>query len=253
MTTGYLQNSAINRIDHEHGALRLESQHSAPRYLPLRLLTRLVVTGPIDWSSRALGACMSAQIPIALLDGNGQTLGFITPATAPVTTFENLSHSLLNLPIEADFSAWHRSRERFLMIKNLSNKRWQLNDLRSQTVWIQECQDHEQMRPTFDVDRTDSEMRTLLEVWLYQELTSCGIDNSLLRKGDTHTDLHSALRDSLIWMLRARYGQWHHNAGKHFSAEIAFENMAMRLSSALRKELDSLQKWIREAYYDYGH
>lgn len=253
MTTGYLQNPAVNRIDHEYGALRLESQHNAPRYLPLRLLTRLVVTGPIDWSSQALGACMSAQIPIALLDGDGQKLGFITPATAPLTTFQNLSHSLLNLPIDADFSAWHRSRERFLMIKNLSNKRWHLNDLRSQTVWTQEYQDHERLRPKFNVDKTDREMRTLLEVWLHHELSSRGIDNSLLRKGDTHTDLHRALRDSLIWILRARYAQWHHNAGEQFRTEFAFENMAMRLNSALRKELDSLQKWIREAYYDNGH
>lgn len=255
MTTGYLQDTAINRIDHEYGALRLESRHSAPRYVPLRLLTRVVAKGAIDWSAQALAACLTADIPIALLGSDGDPLGYITAAKPKSTTFNNLSRSLQHLPVNTDFTAWHRSRERFAMIKNLSNKRWKLNDLRPDTVWAQECLDHQRLRPTFNASQTDKQMSQLLEVWLHNELISRSVDNSLMRD-DTGTpgiNLLSALKDSMIWLLRSRYGQWHHKANDNFSAEIAFENMLTRLGIALRNELNNLQKWIQEVYSDHGH
>lgn len=255
MTTGYLQDTAIDRIDHEYGALRLESKHSATRFLPLRLLTRIVAKGAIDWSAQALSACLAADIPIALLGSDGDPVGYITAAKPKNTTFDSLSKSLRHLPADADFAAWHRSRERFSMIKNLNNKRWTLNDLRASTVWAQECLDHQRLRPSFDVGQTDTQMVQLLEIWVYQELTSRSIDNSLMRDSADTIDINllAALTDSMIWVLRARYGQWYYNANESFNAEIAFENMLTRLSITLRKELSSLQKWIQEVYSKYGH
>ncbi len=254
MTTAYLQDTAINRIDHEYGALRLESKHSAPRYLPLRLLTRIVAKGAIDWSAHAIAACLSNNIPVALLGSNGSTLGHLSPASPNNTILENLSNSLHHLPMEADFTAWHRSRERLSMIKNLNNKRWSLNDLRTESVWSQECEDHQRLRPTFNVEHIDTLMVHLLEVWLHHELCSRGVVSALIRD-DTYPkgiNLLAALKDSLIWILRSRYGQWHHKAQSSFCTEIAFENMQSHLNILLRKELDNLQKWIQEVYHEHG-
>lgn len=54
---------------------------NAGRY-PLARISRVVVSGRVEWSAAALGACMEQGITITFLRRSGESLGSLVPATA---------------------------------------------------------------------------------------------------------------------------------------------------------------------------
>jgi CRISPR/Cas system-associated endonuclease Cas1 len=66
----------------EGPALIVDQPDSAEGRFPLRLLSRVVVRGPVPWSMEALFACLASGVPITFLSLDGAVIGSASAATA---------------------------------------------------------------------------------------------------------------------------------------------------------------------------
>lgn len=256
MSTAYLRDTAISRIDCELDALVLESRTKATRYLPLRLLTRIVSTGAIDWSSAALASCMRKAIPIALIDSHGKNIGYISPASqTPLSSYAQLNNGLKHLPYAADFDSWASSRERFAMLRSTKIRSIMLNDLREDRLWELMHTKLDQLYPSLSARVIDAQMQGLCKSWLYQELTTAGLSRNIVLRSLNRSEatLLDAFNNSIRWVLRSRYSHWMYSASGDFIPEFAFENTGRRLEVKLREELAALSDWVTEVYQQNGH
>lgn len=80
-------------------ALRVSSEGSADRLFPLQRLSRIVVSGEVDWTTEALLACADQAIPISfLLRGGGlraRVLG--RPRARPVAELRDALETVLDM------------------------------------------------------------------------------------------------------------------------------------------------------------
>lgn len=70
----YLNSSEPVRVRVQPPALCIGSEHRAERLYPLRRIDRILVSGPVEWETRALLACAARDIPIVFSDDKGHTL-----------------------------------------------------------------------------------------------------------------------------------------------------------------------------------
>ncbi len=71
----YLHASGPLRIRLEAPALCVKAESDADRLYPLRRVERIQVSGPVEWETAALLACVDSGISIQFLDRHGQTRG----------------------------------------------------------------------------------------------------------------------------------------------------------------------------------
>jgi hypothetical protein len=106
----------------EGPALIVEQPGCAAGRFPLRLLSRVVVRGPVPWSMEALFACLGSGVPVAFLSLHGEVVGLCLGRERPE---ESLAMLLDRLTAElaqgggtvghrrggapSDAAGWHRS------------------------------------------------------------------------------------------------------------------------------------------------
>ena len=78
----YLLGGASRHVDLDGPALRLRQSRATDLRYPLARLSRIVAGQTIQWSSKALCACMEARIPIIFLGKDKDPLGYVLPVQA---------------------------------------------------------------------------------------------------------------------------------------------------------------------------
>lgn len=76
----YLLGGASRHVDLDGPALRLRQSRATDLRYPLARLSRILAGQTIQWSSKALCACMEARIPIIFLGKGKEPLGYVLPA-----------------------------------------------------------------------------------------------------------------------------------------------------------------------------
>lgn len=62
----YLDTTAANEVALDSGiALRIRAYEKADSFYPLRRLSRVIVTGKVEWTTEALLACLEYGVPVA--------------------------------------------------------------------------------------------------------------------------------------------------------------------------------------------
>jgi hypothetical protein len=71
----YLDSKELLMVSYEPPALCIQHKNRSDQLFPLRKIARIQVSGPVEWQSAALIACMKQGISIQFLDKNGDTIG----------------------------------------------------------------------------------------------------------------------------------------------------------------------------------
>jgi CRISPR/Cas system-associated endonuclease Cas1 len=82
----------------EGPALIVDQPDTAAGRFPLRLLSRVVVRGPVPWSMEALFACLASGVPISFLSLDGAVVGFCLGRERPEESLAMLLDRLLAEP-----------------------------------------------------------------------------------------------------------------------------------------------------------
>ncbi|MGR9117684.1 MAG: CRISPR-associated endonuclease Cas1 [Gammaproteobacteria bacterium] len=71
----YLKNVGDMQVDFEEPALKVSVTNKTRQLFPLSRVSRVVVTGRVDWSMQALMACADAGVPVVFLRETGEVRG----------------------------------------------------------------------------------------------------------------------------------------------------------------------------------
>lgn len=73
----YLQSPLPVTVRWETPALSVRHRGRAPRLFPLARISRVLVSGPVEWETAALLACADRGIPITFLEGDGELRAYL--------------------------------------------------------------------------------------------------------------------------------------------------------------------------------
>src|SRR5579885_1599077 len=112
-------------VDHGAAAVRLEGpaliveqpECAAGRF-PLRLLSRVVVRGPVPWSMEALFACLAAGVPVTFLSLDGDVVGLCLGRDRPEESLVMLLDRLAGEPAWREvYGRWRHAAERRAIVE----------------------------------------------------------------------------------------------------------------------------------------
>lgn len=106
----YLLGGASRHVDLDGPALRLRQSRAADLRYPLARLSRIVTGQAIQWSSKALCACMEARIPIIFLGKDKGPLGYVLPAQVHRSRLDDTIQEYVSLnQWEIGYQNWLRA------------------------------------------------------------------------------------------------------------------------------------------------
>lgn len=86
----YLDIAQANRVELEAVALKVQAHDKADSFYPLRRVSRVVVTGKVEWQTAALLACLEYGIPVAFRGRDGALVGHCLSDRSSQTALETL-------------------------------------------------------------------------------------------------------------------------------------------------------------------
>ena len=119
----YLHASQPVQVKLASPALYVSSGSSAHHIYPLRSLTRIQVSGPVEWQTAALLACIDQGITIQFLDRHGQTRGRLVGKGG---VDHSLTEQLRRLFDKPDWEKWYRQ---WCWARGLQTRRYVANKL----------------------------------------------------------------------------------------------------------------------------
>lgn len=119
----YLHASQPVQVKLKAPAICVSSGSSASHIYPLRTLTRIQVSGPVEWQTAALLACIDQGITIQFLDRYGETRGRMV---GKGKIDHNLSENLQRL---FDKPEWERLYRQWCWARGLQTQRYVANKL----------------------------------------------------------------------------------------------------------------------------
>ena len=94
----YLDVAQANEVELEAVALRVKAHERADSFYPLRRISRVVVTGKVEWQTAALLACLEYGIPVAFRGRDGVLVGHCLSDRSSQTSLETLLHAAADSP-----------------------------------------------------------------------------------------------------------------------------------------------------------
>lgn len=241
----------------EGPALVVEQQDQADGRFPLRLLSRVVVRGPVPWSTEALLACLAGGVPVAFLSLDGAVMGLCLGRDRPEESLVALLDRLTGEPDWPEiFERWRRAAERRTIIETARRLSFPLGpDLRPESARALLAA----RLPGGDTPGARSTLRRL-DGFLYAHLSElfarAGVPLCYRGGKGSALDLRPAFRAVLGWYLWAPLGRWldlhqRHPLGLDRAAarrRIAarYEAAAPQIASRFHRLLAALDRFLRE-------
>lgn len=237
-------------------ALIVEQPECAEGRFPLRLLSRVVVRGPVPWSMAALFACLSAGIPVTFLSLDGAIVGLCLGRDRPE---ESLAMLLDRLTAEPDwteiYARWRIAAERRAMVEAARRFALPLGpDLRADGV-RKSLAAH---LPGGDTPGARSAMRRLdgfLDAHLADLLARTGVPLCYRGGRGSALDLRPAFHAALHWYLWAPLRRWLDLQRLHPPADRSlarrriaaqYEAAAPQIAARCRRLFTALDRFLRE-------
>ncbi len=104
----YLHNGSAQRLNVDAAQRLLIERKALPeRRIPLHHVSRIVCSSTLDISARALMACMKSGIPLAIVEPNGEALGWCLGARRKETSLRQLlTHALDGQAWATHYNDW---------------------------------------------------------------------------------------------------------------------------------------------------
>lgn len=94
----YLYGRVATQVGADGPALLVRRAGKAPARYPLNRLSRIISGARVEWSARALSACLDNDLPIVFLDHAGQPAGYLHAAQTKPSRLDDLLMELLDRP-----------------------------------------------------------------------------------------------------------------------------------------------------------
>lgn len=116
----YLDSAKVKAVKLDAVALKVELHEQADQFFPLRLVSRVVVTGKVEWETVALLACLDYGVPVAFRRRDGRLLGHCLSDRSSQVSLEELLASCADTPEgDALYQQW-RVHEENQWVKRMS-------------------------------------------------------------------------------------------------------------------------------------
>ena len=238
-------------------ALIVEQPASAAGRFPLRLLSRVVVRGPVPWSMEALFACLAGGIPVTFLSLDGAVVGLCLGRDRPEESLAVLLDRLTAEPSWTEmWERWRKAAERRAIIEAARRLALPVGaDLRPETVAVLAAA----QLPGGDTPGARSALRRLdgfLCAHLAELFARAGVPLCYRGGRGSALDLRPAFRAALRWSLWAPLAGWldlqrRHPPGRDRTTarrRIAaqYEAAAPQIAGRFRRLLAALDRFLRE-------
>jgi hypothetical protein len=246
----------------EGPALIVEQKAQAEGRFPLRLLSRVVVRGPVPWTMEALFACLSGGVPVTFLALDGAVVGLCLGRDRPE---ESLAVLLDRLTAEPDwheiYGRWSRAAERRAIVETARQLALPAGaDLRPERVdalLLARLPGGDTPGARTTLRRFDGLLCAhLSELFARAGVPLCYRGGLSTGSGGSALDLRPAFRAVLRWSLWAPLGRWlelqrRHPPGADRSGarrRIAaqYEAAAPQIAARFRRLLAALDRFLRE-------
>ncbi len=124
----YLRGQAATCVDADGPSLLVRRAGHAPDRYPVARLSRVIASQRVEWSGAALRLCMTAKIPIVVLDGDGEPLGYVQPARVARSSLDRLLREALDRP------DWPERYENFVRAQRMRLVRQWIEGLQARGV-----------------------------------------------------------------------------------------------------------------------
>jgi CRISPR associated protein Cas1 len=252
-------------LDRDAAAVRLEGPalivdqpDAAEGRFPLRLLSRVVVRGPVPWSMEALFACLASGVPITFLSLDGAVVRLCLGRERPEESLAMLLDRLLAEPGWAEiYGRWSRATERRAIVEVTRRLALPLGtDLRPEAVRALAAV----RMPGGDTPGARSMMRRLdgyLAAHLSELFGRAGVPLAHRGGRGSPLDLRPAFRAALRWYLWLSLQRWlelrqdypmpRGGAGAaRRRAAAQYEAAAPQVAARFRRLVASLDRLLRE-------
>lgn len=245
----YLQGRAGCAVRLDGPALRVAMPARADQWFPLARLSRVVVTGRVEWSTEALLACAGRGISVTFLDRDGRTRAYLFGDSG---VRESLLHRLRDLLDRPDWRArygdWYRgmeSRARKALCRRLGLDPLSLKPARL----LQQMRLVKRRHVSAAVlDWLEARLHDWLAALVAAELQAAGLDAARLRACGERLALVADLTRLLAWDLHLPLLEalQQHGVPDEPALLRLFEARSERLRSLCRTLLARLHGWLIE-------
>jgi hypothetical protein len=250
----YIDRAAMVRL--EGPALVVKQPERADGRFPLRLISRVIVRGPVPWSMEALFACLAAGVPVTFLSREGEVVGLCLGRDRPEESLALLLDRLTAEPGWAEiYQRWCAAAERRSIIEVARRVGLPLGpDLRPDSVRRLLAAG----LPQGDTSGAGSVMRRLegyLSAQLAELFARAGVPLSYRGGRGSALDLRAGFRAALGWYLwlalrRCLDLQQRHPVADRVASRrrvtAQYEALAPQIAARFRRLLVSLDRFLRE-------
>jgi hypothetical protein len=242
----------------EGPALIVDQPDAAEGRFPLRLLSRVVVRGPVPWSMEALFACLASGVPITFLSLDGAVVGLCLGRERPEESLAILLDRLLAEPGWGEiYGRWSKAAERRAIVEVARRLAWPVGaDLRPEVVRALAAS----RAPGGDTPGARSALRRLdgyLAAHLSELFARAGVPLEYRGGRGSPLDLRPAFRAALRWYLWLPLNRWlelrQRCPAAHSTASAArrraaaqYEAAAPQIAAKFRRLVASLDRLLRE-------
>jgi hypothetical protein len=237
-------------------ALIVDQPERAEGRFPLRLVSRVVVRGPVPWSMEALFACLAAGVPVTFLSLEGKVLGLCLGPDQPEESLAALLDRLTGEPAWRDiYARWRKAAERRAIVE--AADRFGLprdGDLRPAAVRTAIAA----QLPGGDTPGSRSALQRLdgfLAAHLQELMGRAGIPLCYRGGRGSALDLRPAFRAALRWQLWLPLRRWlglqqrhppHDRTRARRRIIAQYEAAAPQIAARFRRLLISFDRFLRE-------
>lgn len=245
----------------EGPALVVEERERSEGRFPLRLVSRVVVRGPVPWSMEALFACLASGVPVTFLALDGEVVGLCLGRDRREESLAALLDRLTAEPRWAEiWERWRRTAERRAIVETV----------RRLAAPPAGCLDGGDLRPAAvrvllaarlpggDTPGARSTLRRLdgyLDAHLAELLPREGVPLAYRGGRGSPLDLRPAFRETLRWYLWAPLGRWLDLQQRHPQPDrvrarrrivAQYEAAAPQIAARFRRLVAALDRFLRE-------
>jgi len=248
----YLDGREPLRVCLEGPALRVSGEARADGRYPLRRLSRVIVSGAVEWRTPALLACLARGVPITFLDHHGAAVGYCFGANPLEMPLAERLRELLDRPDwEERYRLWHTAEQRRAILRALRAAHRRGDDLRPNVVRTVLEIGHQRYAARAWVRRTHAALTGMLAALCAQVLLEAGLQPDLIGHRRRGLDLTRDLGVLLEWPLhRVTRGlaKARKAGGPREALAAAFERAAPDLSRRGHAHLTRLENWLTELW-----
>lgn len=184
-------------------AIKVMAPARSPARYPLRRLSRVIVSGSVNWATPALIACLRAGVVVTFLDEEGELAGLCVGAsTGGVNVYDRLAEFALRPDWPEHYANWYAAMERRVILGLVNRLSLRVDDLRPATVRRFYSKRLGAMTTPRVAQRTVGYLEAAVTACAARTALDCGIPAALLTDEGTGFQLTRDLGRILAWEAR---------------------------------------------------